>query len=202
MAKHFRLEIGEREFRYERDEERIAAEAALDGIYVIRTSVPREKLGPDDAVRAYKQLAVVERAFRSLKNVDLKVRPIHHWKADRVRAHVFLCMLAYYVEWHMRQALAPMLFDDHDKKAGARLRESIVAPACRSPEAEVKARTKRTLDGQPVQSFQSLLADLATIVKNTNRPRSASHLTFEVITTPTTHQQRALDLLGVSHRVM
>jgi hypothetical protein len=201
MAKHFRLEIEERGFRYERDAAGIAAEAALDGFYVIRTSVPRERLGPEATVRAYKRLAVVERAFRSLKTVDLNVRPIHHRKADRVRAHVFLCMLAYYVEWHLRQAWAPILFDDHDPEAGARLRASVVAPAQRSPEAQAKAWTKRTPDGQPVQSFQSLLADLATIVKNTNRPYNATNLTFEVITTPTPHQQRALDLLGVSHRL-
>ena len=200
MAKHFRLQIEDTGLGYERDAERIAGEAALDGIYVIRTNVPREKLGPEGAVRSYKQLAVIERAFRSLKSVDLKLRPIYHRKADRVRAHVFLCMLSYYVEWHMRKLLAPILFDDHDKEGGERLRESIVAPAQRSPQAEAKARTKRTLDEGPVQSFQSLLADLATIVKNKHRPKNAAALEFEVITTPTPHQQRAFDLLGVSHR--
>ncbi len=201
MGKHFRLQIARQSFRYARHAERIAAEAALDGIYVIRTSVARQTLGPEDTVRAYKQLSTIERAFRSLKSVDLKVRPIHHHKADRVRAHVLLCMLAYYVEWHMRRALAPILFDDHDKQAGESLRRSIVAPAQRSPEAQAKARTKRTRDGQPVESFQSLLADLATIVKNQNRAKGAPALQFETITTPTSQQQRALDLLGVSHRL-
>ena len=201
MGKHFRLKITARACRYERHAARIAEEAALDGIYVIRTSVARDKLSPEDTVRSYKRLAAVERAFRSLKTVDLKVRPIHHRKEDRVRAHVFLCMLAYYVEWHMRQALAPILFDDHDKEAGERLRASIVAPAQRSPAAQAKARTKRTREGLPVQSFQSLLADLATIVKNRNRAKGAPGLHFEIITTPTPLQQRAFDLLGVSHRL-
>ncbi len=200
MAKHFRLRIDEARFHYERDAERIVEEAALDGLYVIRTSVRREQLGCEDTVRSYKQLAVIEHAFRSLKTVDLKLRPVHHRKADRVRAHAFLCMLAYYVEWHMRRALAPILFDDEHKDAAARLRESIVAPAQRSPEATAKARTKRTVDDLPVQSFQTLLADLATIVKNTNRPKNVAALTFEVITMPTGLQQRAFDLLGVSYR--
>jgi hypothetical protein len=144
VAKHFRLRITDHGFGYQRDTERIAREAALDGIYVIRTSVPRARLSAEGAVHSYKQLATVERAFRSLKTVDLKVRPIYHWKADRVRAHVLLCMLAYYVEWHMRRALAPILFDDHDKPAGDRLRASIVAPAQRSPDAQRKARSRRT----------------------------------------------------------
>lgn len=201
MAKHFSLKITRTSFRYERKLDSIAKEAALDGVYVIRTSVPREMLGSEDAVRSYKQLAAVERAFRSLKTVDLKVRPVHHHKADRVRAHVFICMLAYYVEWHMRKALAPILFDDHDRQAGEKLRASIVAPAQRSPEALRKARTKRAPDGGPAQSFQSLLADLATIVKNRNHPRGAPKLEFETITIPTPAQQRAFDLLGVSYRL-
>ena len=201
MGKHFHLKISWRSLHYERQAARIAAEAALDGIYVIRTSVASERLSSEDTVRSYKQLAVVERAFRSLKTVDLKVRPIYHRKADRVRAHVFLCMLAYYVEWHMRQALAPILFDDHDQEAGASLRGSIVAPAQRSPEAQAKARTKRTRDGEPVESFQSLLANLATIVKNQNRAKGAPGLEFETITLPTPQQQRAFELLGVSHRL-
>ena len=201
MAKHFSLKITRTSFRYERKLESIAKEAALDGIYVIRTSVPSEVLSSEDAVRSYKQLAVVERAFRSLKTVDLNVRPIYHHKADRVRAHVLICMLAYYVEWHMRRALAPILFDDHDKQAGEKLRVSIVAPAQRSPEALRKARTKRTTDGGPAQSFQSLLADLATIVKSRNHHKGAPNLEFETITIPTPVQQRAFDLLGVSHRL-
>ncbi|MGH2397554.1 MAG: IS1634 family transposase [bacterium] len=201
MGKHFHIQITDTDFHYERDHASISQEAALDGIYVIRTSVSAETLSSQDTVRSYKQLAAVERAFRALKSVDLKVRPIHHRKADRVRAHVLLCMLAYYVEWHMRRLLAPILFDDDDKEAADKQRRSIVAPAQRSPRAESKARSKRTEDAGPVESFQSLLANLATIVKNTNRPRASEGPEFEVITTPTPHQQRALDLLGVSHRL-
>jgi len=201
MGKHFHITITDTGLHYERDEARIHREAALDGIYVIRTSVAAEALSSEDTVRSYKQLAAVERAFRALKSVDLKVRPIHHRKADRVRAHVLLCMLAYYVEWHMRRRLAPILFDDHDKQAGEAQRRSIVAPARRSPRAEAKARSKRTEEAEPVESFQTLLENLATIVKNTNRPRASQGPEFEVITTPTPYQQRALDLLGVSHRL-
>lgn len=197
MAKHFRLTITDATFQYARDQAGIAREAALDGIYVIRTSVPQEALGSEEAVRAYKRLAAVERAFRSLKSVDLKVRPIHHRDPDRVRAHVLLCMLAYYVEWHMRQALAPMLFDDHDRAAGERRRASVVAPARRSPAAEDKARTKRTEDGLPVHSFQSLLRDLATVAKNRVLPKAAATPAFDMINPPTSVQQRAFDLLRV-----
>jgi len=201
MGKHFHIQITETDFHYERDHASINREAALDGIYVIRTSVSAETLSSEDTVRSYKQLAAVERAFRALKSVDLKVRPIHHRKADRVRAHVLLCMLAYYVEWHMRRLLAPILFDDHDKQAADRQRHSIVAPAQRSPRAEAKARSKRTEEAGPVESFQTLLGNLATIAKNTNRPKASEGPEFEVITTPTPCQQRALDLLGVSHRL-
>jgi len=197
MAKHFRLQITNGDFQYQRDPSGIAREAALDGIYVIRTSVPKEALSSEEAVHAYKRLAAVERAFRSLKSVDLKVRPIHHRDPDRVRAHVLLCMLAYYVEWHMRQGLAPILFDDHDKPAGERLRSSVVAPARRSPQAEDKARSKRTDDDLPAHSFQSLLRDLATVVKNRVQPKDAATPAFDRITSPTALQQRALDLLGV-----
>lgn len=197
MQKHFRLEIEEQGFRYQRDEENIAQEAALDGIYVIRTSVPAEDLSAENAVRWYKRLAVVERAFRSLKTVDLHVRPIGHRKPDRVRAHVLLCMLAYYVEWHMRRRLAPMLFDDDDKEAGEALRRSVVAPAQRSPRALDKAHRKQTEDGSPVHSFQTLLRDLATIVKDTVQPKSTPAAKFDKITVPTALQQRALDLLDV-----
>jgi hypothetical protein len=201
MGKHFRLDFTETSFHYERDQAQIAAEAALDGFYVIRTSVTRETLSAEDTVRSYKRLATIEHAFRSVKTVDLKVRPIHHWKADRVRAHVLLCMLAYYVEWHMRRALAPILFDDHDKAAGENLRRSIVAPARRSPRAEAKAATRKTEDGLVVESFQSLLSDLATVVKNVNRPKVAAGAEFETITIPSPQQQRAFDLLGVSYRL-
>ena len=194
VGKHFRLEISEDAFRYERDEAKIAQEAALDGLYVIRTSVPANVLDAQQTVRTYKGLSVVERAFRSMKSVDLKIRPIHHHLADRVRSHVFLCMLAYYVEWHMRQALAPILFDDDDKAAGEALRESIVAPARRSPKARNKARTKRTEDGLPVHSFQSLLKDLGTITRN---KVTVAGETFDEVTMPTLVQQRAFELLEV-----
>jgi hypothetical protein len=149
-------------------------------------------------VRSYKRLAAIERAFRSLKTVDLKVRPIHHRKADRVRAHVFLCMLAYYVEWHMRRALAPLLFDDDDHAAAEAARRSVVAPAQRSSRAKAKALTKRTADGEPVHSFPSLLRHLRTIVKDRMRLKSDAAIEFDKTTTPTPLQQRALDLLGVS----
>jgi transposase len=198
MAKHFRLDIGDDSFRYERDHQRIADEAALDGFYVVRTSVKTRHLSSEDAVACYKRLAHAERAFRSLKTVDLKVRPIHHHLADRVRAHVLICMLAYYVEWHMRQQLAPLLFDDHDRPAAARRRESVVAKARRSEAAEEKAQKKRTHDGTPVHSFQTLLRDLATLTRNRIQPKDHTLQPFEMTTTPTPTQQRALDLLAVS----
>ncbi len=198
MGKHFRLAISADSFRYQRDDEAIAAEAALDGIYIVRTSLPAETLAAEPTVRAYKGLAVAERAFRSLKTVDLKVRPIHHRLADRVRAHVLLCMLAYYVEWHMRQAWAPLLFDDDDPVAAAARRRSVVAPAQRSPRAQRKARTKKTADEQPVHSFQTLLADLATLAKNRVRFAGSDAATLTVYTQPTPLQQRALQLLNVN----
>ena len=197
VGKHYRLMIADSSFRYEHDEKSIAREAALDGIYVIRTSVPAAQLSAKDAVLWYKRLSHVERAFRSLKTVDLNVRPIGHFKEERVRAHVLLCMLAYYVEWHMRRALAPLLFDDDDKAAGEALRTSVVAPAQVSPNAKAKARTHRTEDGKPVHSFQSLLRDLRTVVTNRIQLKTASAV-FDRITLPTALQRRALDLLGVS----
>ena len=197
MGKHFGLEITDERFSYARHTQRIAAEAALDGVYVLWTSVAAETLTPGDTVRAYKSLAVVERAFRSLKTVDLHVRPIGHRLAERVRAHVFLCMLAYYVEWHMRQALAPLLFDDDDKAAGEAQRASVVAPAQRSPRAQRKARTKRTDAGMPVHSFQTVLQDLATVTKNQIRFSQSPTETTWMFATPTPLQQRALDLLQV-----
>jgi transposase len=201
MGKHFQLEITDNSFSFERRHANIAQEASLDGIYVIRTSMPKRDIDSESVVRAYKHLANVERAFRSLKTVDLKIRPIFHYTADRVRSHVFLCMLAYYIEWHMRAALAPMLFDDDDPDAAALERQSIVSPAKPSPAAVHKARTKRTADGEPVHSFRTLLLDLATIAHNRVRTdaldgSNASH-SFTVITSPTSLQQRALSLLGV-----
>jgi hypothetical protein len=199
MAKHFKLDFAEDSFEFSRDQHNIDREAALDGIYVIRTSVPARELAADRVVASYKQLAHVERAFRSLKTIDLKIRPIFHYTADRVRAHVFLCMLAYYVEWHMREALATVLFDEDDYEAAARERDSIVAPAKPSPSAAAKARTKRTADGAPVHSFRTLLLDLATIAKNTVAAATGDDAhTFTVITSPTPTQQNALSLLGVA----
>jgi transposase len=197
MAKHFKLTITDDSFCYERDENGIASEAALDGIYVVRTTVSAERLACEDVVRSYKRLSVVERAFRSLKTMDLHIRPIHHHKADRVRAHVLLCMLSYYVEWHMRRALAPLLFDDEDKPAGEALRSSVVAPAERSPAATQKANTKRTAEGGPVHSFATLIRDLATLVKNRVQPRTDGADAFDIITKPTPTQKKALDLLNV-----
>lgn len=197
MAKHFQVTITEAEFTYSRDEARIAQEAALDGVYIIRTSVPDTTLDAEDMVRAYKALSEVERAFRSYKTVDLRVRPIYHYLADRVRAHVLLCMLAYYVEWHMRQALAPMLFDDDDKAAAEAQRASVVAPAQPSAKARRKASRQRTDAGEPVHSFQTLLADLATIVKNRIEPKIAGAQPFDQVTRPTPLQQKVLDLLRV-----
>lgn len=198
MAKHFLIQIEPDKFSYQRNQESIAREAALDGIYVIRTSVGKDIMDSEQAVKAYKSLSNVERAFRSIKSVDLKVRPIYHRLAHRVKTHVFLCMLAYYVEWHMRKALAAILFDDHEKVEAEMQRESIVAPARRSAAAAAKAGRKVCEDGTPVHSFHTLLSDLATIVKNTvkikSEPRSES---FDKITQPTDLQQRALDLLGV-----
>ena len=199
MAKHFVLEIREEGFSFRRDEGRIAQEAALDGLYVIRTSLGEEELDAKGVVGAYKSLSRVERAFRSLKSVELKVRPIHHRLADRVRAHVLVCMLAYYVEWHMRRSLAPLLFDDADPEAGGARRESVVAPACRSASAEKKARTKRTSEGMPVQSFASLLAHLSTLTRNTCiQPELGEEHPITLLAQPTAVQQRALELLGVS----
>jgi transposase len=201
MGKHFQLRIEDDSFHYERKTANIEREQSLDGIYVIRTSVPKEALSSQQVVASYKSLSGVERAFRSLKSVDLHVRPIHHRLPDRVRAHILLCMLAYYVEWHMRQRLAPMLFDDDDKSQAQAARRSIVAPAQRSAAARRKAFTKQTADGLPVHSFQTLLADLATIVKNRIHPADKSIPTFDMLTQPTAIQQRALDLLGVPLRL-
>ena len=198
MAKHFELDVGDRSFAHARKADAIAAEAALDGIYIVRTSLPTDRLDAAATVAAYKGLSVVERAFRSLKTVDLKVRPIHHRAASRVRAHVFLCMLAYHVEWHMRQRLKPLLFDDHEPDAARAARTSVVAPAAVSRAARDKARDKRTAAGLPVHSFQTLLADLATIASNRVLPRLPGAEPFDVVTRPTALQREAFKLLGVS----
>jgi transposase len=195
VAKHFDLAIGEHTFTYARKLHSIAAEAALDGIYIIRTSVPASQMDAPECVRNYKALANVERAFRSLKTVDLKVRPIHHRTADRVRAHILLCMLAYYVEWHMREAWRELMFADIDQLAKAT--RDPVAPARRSEAALTKAATHTLEDGSPVHSFASLLEALSAVVRNTCRAPSAgpNAPTFEVLTTPDAKQQRALDLI-------
>ncbi|MDP9120272.1 MAG: transposase, partial [Acidobacteriota bacterium] len=198
VGKHFVLEITDTSFSYRRDQEAIAAEAALDGVYVVRTSLPAAELPAQDVVRSYKSLSTVERAFRSYKTVDLHVRPIYHQLPERVRAHIFLCMLAYYVEWHMRKKLAPMIFDDDDPEAGQARRASIVAPAVVSPSAQRKADTLRTPDGLPVHSFQTLLQNLATIAKNRIQPKLPASPSFDMVTRPTILQQKALSLLAVS----
>ena len=195
VGKHFNITIADDSLNFTRDHAAIAKEAALDGFYVLRTSVPADALSPENTVHAYKSLGRVERAFRCLKTTDLEIRPIFHWVSPRVRAHVFLCMLAYYLECHMRQALAPMLFDDHDRAAGEALRSSPVAKAEPSPAARRKARKKRTDDGQPVHSFRTLLADLATLTRNT--VRCGRGPAIALLARPTEIQQRALDLLGV-----
>ena len=197
MAKHFDLDIEEDAFGYRRKPESIAAEAAMDGLYVVRTSLAETRLDAEGAVRAYKRLSAVERAFRSLKTVDLKVRPVFHRTPDRVRAHVFLCMLAYYVEWHMRQRLKPLLFDDHDPAAAEAARTSIVAPARVSEAAKEKARGERTANGLPVHSFRTLLGDLATIARNRVVPQVTGAEPFEVLTRPTALQREAFKRLGV-----
>jgi hypothetical protein len=199
VGKHFNLTITDGSLSFTRDQAAIAKEAALDGFYVLRTNVPAEAINTDDTVRAYKSLARVERAFRCLKTTDLDIRPIYHWVSPRVRAHVFLCMLAYYLEWHMRQALAPMLFDDHDRAAGEALRSSPVAKAEPSPAAKRKARNKRTDDGLPVHSFRTLLNDLATLTRNTAVYGKAPAVTL--LARPTEIQQRAFALLGVKLKV-
>jgi transposase len=201
MGKHFLLKIEDDSFHYERKTANIEREQSLDGIYVIRTSVKPEVLSSQQVVASYKSLSSVERAFRSLKTVDLQVRPIHHRLPDRVRAHILLCTLAYYVEYHMRQLLAPILFDDDDKQQAQTSRTSVVAPATRSLSAKNKARTKFTPDGLKVHSFQTLLADLATIAKNTIQPTDKATAAFEMLTQPTLLQQRAFDLLGVTLKI-
>ncbi len=195
VAKHFELAIGEQGFSFARKQDAIAAEAALDGIYIIRTSVPQAQMDAADCVRNYKALANVERAFRSLKTVDLKVRPIHHRTADRVRAHILLCMLAYYVEWHMREAWGELMFADTDQAAKAT--RDPVAPAKRSKTALNKAATHTLDDGTPAHSFSTLMAELATVVRNTCRTPSAGPEapTFDIVTTPNAKQRRALELI-------
>ena len=198
VAKHFELSIAEASFSFHRKTEAIAAEAALDGIYVVRTNLPRKLLDDAATVGAYKSLARVERAFRSLKTVDIHLRPIFHWTTPRVRAHVLLCMLAYHVEHHMRARLAPMLYDETDHEAAAAMRASIVAKAERSEAARRKQTTGLTDDGLPVHSFQSLLADLATYARIQATTALNDKYVFTLHTRPTPIQQRAFELLAVN----
>ena len=198
MAKHFEWSIDAQGFfAYRRKAGSIAAEAALDGLYVIRTSLADSELDAQATVRAYKRLSTVERAFRSLKSVDLKVRPVFHRTAERVRAHVLVCMLACYVEWHMRRRLAPLVFDDGDRAGAEAARPGVVAPARVSESARRKAHRKRTDDGRPVHSFRTLLGDLATVTKNRVAPRLPGAEPFELLTRPTELQREAFRLLGV-----
>ena len=198
MRKHFDLTITDHSFALTRKTAEIATEAATDGIYIVRTSLTADVLDDAAAVRSYKSLSQVERAFRCIKTVDLHVRPIYHWLADRVRAHVFLCMLANYLEWHMRQKLAPMLFDDTDKEAAEAARASVVAPAQRSEAAIRKQTTGFTPDGLPVHSFRTLLADLATLTRNTIVTAIALALPLTVLARPTPVQRRAYELLELA----
>ena len=196
VGKHFDIEITDQSLRCSINQERVASEAALDGIYVIRTSLTKDQMSAPTVVNSYKRLANVERAFRSLKTVDLHVRPIFHWTENRVRAHIFLCMLAYYVQYHMQEAWRSLLF--FDEEAWTKERVDPVAPARRSESALTKAETKQTEDGQRVHSFRTLLGSLAQIVRNDCRPRQAKQSpTFEIITTPSPEQQKALELLAV-----
>ena len=198
-GKHFIIDITDDGLAWRRDEQKITGEAALDGIYVIRTSLPAAVLGADGAVQSYKNLENVERVFRGL-NTDLLIRPIRHRLAGRVRAHVLIRMLACYVTWHMQHKLAPVLFKDDDPAAGRATRPSPVAPARRSPAALAKIAAKTTPDGEPVHSFATLLADLATITASTIQPAPGLPA-FTTITTPTPVQRRACELLGISHRL-
>ena len=195
VAKHFKLDIKDDGFEYKIREDKVAAEARLDGIYIIRTSLSKKSLSAEDTVRSYKNLSKVERAFRTIKTVDLKIRPIRHHKEKRVRAHIFLCMLAYYVEWHMREAWSPLLFNDEDKEY--KKTQDPVAAAKRSEDAIKKVQTKKLDDGSKVHSFQTLLKNMSQIVLNKCRLKNdnTDESSFEIVTTPSKKQQLAYDLL-------
>lgn len=196
VGKFFNLEIGETSFSYSRQEDNLKLEKSLDGLYVIRTSVESKILSAPSTVKAYKSLSQVEQAFRSYKSIDLKVRPIYHHLKTRVKAHIFLCLLAYYVEWHMKQLLAPMLFNDEEK---GQVNTDGVAPTKRSQKALSKARKKKTTDNLPVKSFPTLMADLGTITLNTIVSKfEGNDITFLKVTQPTPLQQKALNLLNIS----
>jgi hypothetical protein len=195
MAKHFHVDIGDGTLTWSRDDGSIQREAELDGIYVIRTSEPAERLSAEDTVRSYKRLAQVEQAFRCMKGIDLRVRPVYLRDEDHVRAHFFLCMLAYYVEWHMRRALAPILFQDETVVEDRQTRDAVAKPEP-SPSVKAKKRSKQTPEGLPVHSFSTLLNDLATLARVTYRVGNAE-TTFDQLSTPSPLHQRAFDLLGV-----
>ncbi len=197
MAKHFDLTITDEGFSYRRRQEAIEAEARLDGFYVIRSNLPQGAMSAEELVASYKSLAQVERAFRSLKSVDLQIRPVYHWLAPRVRAHLFLCMLAYHVEWHMRQRLAPILYADHDKAAAELERPSIVQPLEPSPAARRKRTRHRSDEGTPDISLRDLLRHLATLTLNSVATPINPNYSFTVTATPTDLQRRAFELLGV-----
>jgi hypothetical protein len=198
VGKHFELTITDDSFSWQRNDEKIREEEALDGLYVIRTSLAKEVQSPEKTVEAYKSLSQVERAFRSLKTVDLEIRPITHRLSDRVKAHVFLCMLAYYVEWQMKQKLQPLLFAEEDREGAARERKDVVSPAVPSKKAQKKAGAHRTEGDLPVQTFGGLLEDLGTLVRNVMQAGKDDSARFALLTTSTPLQQKALDLLGVS----
>ena len=198
VGKHFELTFADDRFTWSRNAEKIREEAALYGLYVIRTSLSQEVLGAEKTVGAYKSLSQVERAFRSLKTVDVEIRPIWHRLSDRVKAHVFLCMLAYYVEWQMKQKLAPLLFAEEDREGAAQKRTDIVSPAVSSDATQKKACTHRTEEGLPVQTFGGLLDDLGTLVKNMMQAGKDEGACFAILTRSTPFQQKALDLLGVA----
>jgi transposase len=199
VGKYFTLTIDEDRLVYARKEERIAQDRALDGMYVIRTNVPHTAMGSEAAVSAYKHLSLVEQAFRTLKHLDLQVEPIGHRLPHRVEAHVFLCMLGYYVEWHMRRALAPLLFQEDDKETADALRTSIVAPARRSPKTLRKVHRRRTEDHLPVHSFETLLKDLDTLAKNRVVLKDQTAPPFDQYTTPGPLHRRAFELLKVPY---
>ena len=201
MSKHFIIDIKEDSFTHKRDEEKIQNEAKLDGIYIVRTSLDAKTMGASETVLAYKNLARVERAFRSMKQIDLKVRPIYHRLDDRIKGHILLCMLAYYVEWHIKQRIKPVLFEDEDRDEVEKERESVVAPAPRSKKAKAKESDKRTEDDWPVHSFQTLLSDLGTFCLNQVRVGGEdgnSNEPFVVKTKPTAFQAHVLNLAGIS----
>lgn len=197
MAKHFEITIAEDSFTYRRRQQAIATEARLDGLYVIRSNLPKEAMSAEDLVASYKSLAQVERAFRAMKSVDLQIRPVYHWLAPRVRAHLFLCMLAYHVEWHMRERLKPILYADHDKTAAEAERSSIVAPLEPSPAAKRKGNRHRTDNGTPLTSLRDLLRHLATLTLNSVITPVNPNYSFTVTATPTDLQRSAFELLGV-----